>query len=487
MAGRSWTENKIDINCTGSDTINIDDLTEFQGELKERSAGDIEKIIKSIKKHGFSFPFFVWKNDGKNNVLDGHGRLLALKQMAAAGEEIPALPCVYISAKDEAEAKEKLLKLNIQYGHMTADSVAAFLGDIQIDLNDLALPDGVLDLAKIDKENIEKTKSTLREQFLVPPFSVLDTRQGYWQDRKKQWKSIGIKSEVGRDNKMLKHLKENAQKVNDGKENTLSEVSIFDPVLCETMYTWFGKPNGTILDPFAGGSVRGIVASYKQMNYTGFDIRPEQIEANEAQKYICDGNEHPPRWILCDSREMNTRLNDGEQFDMIFSCPPYADLEKYSDLDGDISNKEYPQFLELYRDIIAKACSHLKNNRFAVFVVGEVRNRKSGAYQNFVSDTIKAFEDAGLKYYNEIILVNVAGGKAYTAGHDAKISRKIAKVHQNILCFFKTDEQEETKIHEQVLVFLKGDSKAACKDLGDFVADNCVLPALQDDDGEYLA
>ena len=112
----------IVINCTGSDTIQLHELTEFQGELKERSAGDVEKIIKSIKKHGFSFPFFVWKNDGKNNVLDGHGRLMALQQMAAAGEEIPALPCVYISAKNEAEAKEKLLKLNSQYGHMTADS-----------------------------------------------------------------------------------------------------------------------------------------------------------------------------------------------------------------------------------------------------------------------------------------------------------------------------------------------------------------------------
>ena len=467
----------IEIKCTGSDTIDIDQLTEFQGALKERDAGDVEKIIKSIKKHGFSFPFFVWAHAGENgayinHVFDGHGRLMALKKLRAQGEEIPELPCVYVSAKNEAEAKELLLKLNSQYGHMTADSVAAFLGDIQIDLNDLALPDGVLDLAKIDKENIEKTKSTLREQFLVPPFSVLDTRQGYWQDRKKQWKSIGVNSEEGRNSKMLKPIKgikEFASKMNGGKENTLSEVSIFDPVLCETMYTWFGKPNGTILDPFAGGSVRGIVASYKQMNYTGFDIRPEQIEANEAQKYICDGNEHAPRWFLGDSREMNTKLNDGEQFDMIFSCPPYADLEKYSDLDGDISNKEYPQFLELYRDIIAKACSHLKNNRFAVFVVGEVRNKKSGVYQNFVSDTIKAFEDAGLKYYNEIILVNVAGNKAYTAGHDAKLSRKIAKVHQNILCFFK------------------GDSKAACKDLGDFVADNCVLPALQDDDGEYLA
>ena len=459
----------IEIKCTGSDTIDIDQLTELQGELKERDAGDVEKITKSIKKHGFSFPFFIWAHAGENgayinHVFDRHGRLMALKKLRAQGEEIPELPCVYISAKNEAEAKELLLKLNSTYGHMTAESVAAFLGELKIDFSEIALPDGVLDLAKIDKENIEKTKSTLREQFLVPPFSVLDTRQGYWQDRKKQWKSIGIKSEVGRDNKVMKHLNENASKVNSGAGDTLSEVSIFDPVLCETMYTWFCKPHGSVLDPFAGGSVRGIVASYKQMNYTGFDIRPEQIEANEAQKYICDGNNRPPRWILCDSREMNTKINDGEQFDMIFSCPPYADLEKYSDLDGDISNKEYPQFLELYRDIIAKACSHLKNNRFAVFVVGEVRNRKSGAYQNFVSDTIKAFEDAGLKYYNEIILVNVTGGKAYTAGHDAKLSRKIAKVHQNVLCF------------------LKGDSKAACNDLGNFVADNCVLPALQDDD-----
>ena len=146
----------IVINCTGSDTIQLHELTEFQGELKERSAGDIEKIIKSIKKHGFSFPFFVWKNDGKNNVLDGHGRLLALKQMAAAGEEIPALPCVYISAKDEAEAKEKLLKLNSQYGHMTADSVAAFLGDIKIDFDELALPDGLLDLSAVLQDDDTK-------------------------------------------------------------------------------------------------------------------------------------------------------------------------------------------------------------------------------------------------------------------------------------------------------------------------------------------
>lgn len=165
---------RIEINCTGSDTIQLHELTEFQGELKERSAGDVEKIIKSIKKHGFSFPFFVWKNDGKNNVLDGHGRLMALKQMAAAGEEIPALPCVYISAKDEAEAKEKLLKLNSQYGHMTADSVAAFLGDIKIDFDELALPDGVLDLGKLEPEETKDDD----EAPALKPDEVADSQRG---------------------------------------------------------------------------------------------------------------------------------------------------------------------------------------------------------------------------------------------------------------------------------------------------------------------
>lgn len=165
---------KIEINCTGSDTIQLHELTEFQGELKERSAGDVEKIIKSIKKHGFSFPFFVWKNDGKNNVLDGHGRLKALQQMAAAGEEIPPLPCVYISAKDEAEAKEKLLKLNSQYGHMTAESVAAFLGDIKIDFDELALPDGVLDLGKLEPEETKDDD----EAPALKPDEVADSQRG---------------------------------------------------------------------------------------------------------------------------------------------------------------------------------------------------------------------------------------------------------------------------------------------------------------------
>ncbi len=50
----------------------------------------------------------------------------------------------------------------------------------------------------------EAARATLAEQFIVPPFSVLDARQGYWQDRKRAWLALGIQSEVGRGGNLLK-------------------------------------------------------------------------------------------------------------------------------------------------------------------------------------------------------------------------------------------------------------------------------------------
>ena len=136
----------IRIKCDTTDTLELGQITEFQGGLKVRDNTDYEKIENSIKKHGFSFPFFIWKKGKTNYCLDGHGRIGALQRMVARGETLPPLPVVYIKCKDEAEAKEILLKLNSTYGHMTAESVKEFLGDLQIDLSELALPEGVMEL-----------------------------------------------------------------------------------------------------------------------------------------------------------------------------------------------------------------------------------------------------------------------------------------------------------------------------------------------------
>lgn len=130
---------QIRIECRAIDSLPLDVLEEFQGNLKKRSKADIQKIITSIEKYGFSFPFFVWNGTGHNYVLDGHGRLLALAEMRRRGADLPLFPCVYVEAEDEAEAKQKLLRLNSQYGEMTLDSVMEFMGDLEINGEELSL------------------------------------------------------------------------------------------------------------------------------------------------------------------------------------------------------------------------------------------------------------------------------------------------------------------------------------------------------------
>lgn len=219
-------------------------------------------------------------------------------------------------------------------------------------------------------------------------------------------------------------------------QTTGSGTSIFDPVLTELAYRWFCPPGGWILDPFAGGSVRGIVASFLGRRYVGIDLRSEQIQANEVQaRDICQ--EPLPTWITGDSRNIQT-LCEGLEADMVFSCPPYADLERYSDDPKDISTLSYREFLLAYQEIIASACALLKPNRFAAFVVGDVRG-KDGFYYSFPAHTIEAFEAAGLRLYNDAVLITAVGSLPVRVGKQFRSGRKLGKSHQNFLCFVKGD------------------------------------------------
>lgn len=271
----------------------------------------------------------------------------------------------------------------------------------------------------------------LRDKFIEPPFSVLDTKSGNWQRRKKLWKKLGIKSEIGRD-KNLTFGNLNPNKGDAERFNRIS-TSMFDPALCEVIYHWFCKKGGNILDPFAGGSVRGIVSNYLGYNYTGIELRQEQVDSNREQGLdILDIN-NQPNWYVGDS---NKEL-DGftKKFDLVFSCPPYGNLEKYSDLEDDISNMSYDQFLTIYENIIKKSCDLLVDDGFACFVIGEFRD-KNGNYIGFVADTINAFKKCGMKYYNEGILLNSFGSASMRANGNMK-SKKLVKVHQNVLIFKK--------------------------------------------------
>ena len=411
---------------------------------------------------------------------------------------------------------------------------------------------------------VSVARPSLSDRFIVPPFSVLDARQGYWQERKRAWIAMGIQSELGRgvaitpgdsdammdeslnfyrkQNGLLgeaeqarSHYKANAtpggaplpaarlgddgrtirgdgrgRPMKNGKgpartfgqdlmrgEHTVGEnrltwvagdrprealdetsrkilaagrkmarpphgatvtqnpdgsladrptnngegqsgTSIFDPVLCELAYRWFCPTDGAVLDPFAGGSVRGIVAAKLGRAYTGIDLRPEQIEANQEQaREIVP--ERIPTWIEGDSRYIAT-LAPGA-YDLIFSCPPYADLEVYSDDPRDLSTLDYADFLTAYREIVAASVAMLKADRFACFVVGDIRDKR-GFYRNFVSDTIAAFQDAGALLYNEAVLVTAVGSLPIRVGRQFEACRKLGKTHQNVLVFLKGDARK---------------------------------------------
>jgi hypothetical protein len=233
----------------------------------------------------------------------------------------------------------------------------------------------------------------------------------------------------------------------EGPESYQSGTSIFDPVLCELAYRWFCPPGGLVLDPFAGGSVRGIVAAKLGRRYVGIELRAEQVEANRKQaRAICGPGDPMPVWIVGDSVNLLDLLAEAGitgGADFVFSCPPYADLEVYSDDPRDLSTLAYPQFKDSYARIIAQAMRALKADRFAAFVVGDVRD-KQGRYHGFPWHTIEAFQQTGAALYNEAVLVTAVGSLPVRVRRQFEAGRKLGKTHQNVLTFVKGDPRQAT-------------------------------------------
>jgi hypothetical protein len=283
-------------------------------------------------------------------------------------------------------------------------------------------------------------KNTLFDKFVMPPFSVLDSRAGYWQKRKKQWKEWGeFTEDESRDS--LVFDPEVSKKDGHQKICKVGSLLEFDPVLAELCYKWFVPPKGVILDPFAGGPIRGIVASQLGYRYIGVDLRQEQVDIDykKAQNLKLD-----PFWVVGDSLIEVPKIK--EQVDFVFSCPPYFDLEVYTDDKNDLSNQQsYEEFLRVYISIINESVKKLKDNRFACFVVGDIRD-ENGFYRGFVNDTIDCFRRAGTRLYNEAILVNVVGSVSLRVNRQFGIYRKLGKLHQNVLVFYKGSNCKNIKL-----------------------------------------
>lgn len=422
----------------------------------------VDAVAASIKEFGFKVPIVI---DGDCEIVAGHTRMKAAQKLG-----LTEIPCII--ADDLTPDQIKAFRL--------ADNKTAELAEWDIDLLNLELDDIDLDLSDFGftpTENVAERYTahpTLKEQFIIPPFSVLDARSGDWQKRKKKWLEI-VKSGEGRRAGLLgKGLQDLGEKFS----SSLNGTSIFDPVLTEVLLHWFSPKGGKIIDPFAGGSVRGIVSAFLGREYCGMDLSQAQIDANIAGYEKVAGNTdvfgnplQSPIWICGDSQNIDTAI-EGNDFDMLLTCPPYFDLEQYSDNPADISNMTYDDFLTAYTSILTKSIAKVKHNGFIAVVVGEVRD-DDGIYRNFIGDTIEAVKAAGAQYYNEIILITMLGTLPIRIRRQFEASRKVGNTHQKALIFFKSNGDEKalkdyledftesrivTPMKKSILVFLKGRS-----------------------------
>ena len=280
-------------------------------------------------------------------------------------------------------------------------------------------------------------KRSMSDYFGVAPFSILNSVDGEWQKRKQRWNVlINDKGDARLGVLKAKNNKTNSQ-VDLAIQNLNNGVSILDSVLAELMIKWFTEKGFKTFDPFAGDTVFGFVSAFMNRPFEGIELRKEQAKFNQLQ---CDINNLNAKYI-CDSSENMDKYIKNESKDFIFSCPPYADLEVYSDLEDDLSTLSHEDFFKMYSKILQNTYNKLKNDRFAVIVTSEVRNKK-GEYIQLVGKTINLMVNAGYMFYNDIILVNSCGTLPLRTGKMMNSGRKVGRRHQNVLVFYKGDPKK---------------------------------------------
>lgn len=183
------------------ETWPIDKLIEYARNPRKNDHA-VDRVAAAIREFGFRVPV-VAKSDG--TVVDGHLRLKAAKKLGLT--EVPV-----VLADDMTDLQIKAFRLSVNKMAELAEWDNELLALEFCELQELGFD---LDLTGFDADELEvlagldggegdddapgaAPAGSLADRFMCPPFSVLNAREGWWQERKRYWRSLGIKSEEGR-------------------------------------------------------------------------------------------------------------------------------------------------------------------------------------------------------------------------------------------------------------------------------------------------
>lgn len=411
--------------------LSVDKIKVYPNNAKLHPASQIEQIKKSIQMYGNNDPIAVW---GKDNVIvEGHGRFIALTELGYDEVEV-----IHLDHLTDEQRRQYMLVHNqtTMNSGWDEDLLQIELADIDFDMSEFGFDIDESEFETTQKPNTGEQGSLARD-FVIPPFSVFDTRGGAWLERKKKWREIIKDDATSRGNAKLMSGNISSYEGQGG----MALNSLLDPVLAEILVSWFMPQSGrNVFDTFAGDTVFGFVAAYKGKHFMGIELREEQARYNQES---CAEYELDARYICDDGRNVDKYIGENTQ-DLYFSCPPYFDLEVYSDLPNDASNQgTYEEFYAILDTAFRKSIRCLKDNRFAIVVASDMRG-KDGGYHDFISDIKHTFTSSGMKLYNEIILINSVGSGAFRARNIMR-TRKVVRLHQEVLVFYKGDQGNISK------------------------------------------
>jgi tRNA G10 N-methylase Trm11 len=175
---------------------------------------------------------------------------------------------------------------------------------------------------------------------------------------------------------------------------------------CLMVYELFLRDATHVFDPFAGFGQRAFYAKELGVKYTGYDCSQENID-HAKKEYGVDN-------ILADSLAESPL-----DFDAVYSCPPYWNLEVYEGgkVGGD-KIKTWSGFLSWYESVMAKVVEAMPKGGRICLQVGDWRkNRK---YYDLTFQTEKIFDKLNLTPFDKVVRMG------YTV-----------KVHETLLVYEK--------------------------------------------------
>lgn len=211
--------------------------------------------------------------------------------------------------------------------------------------------------------------------------------------------------------------------------NNENYVSIFNPHLAMMILSAYCPPKARIYDPFAGGGTRGFIAAAMGHRYYGREIRMEEVQRIKAQQKKLG----LPFAISCNDARKPVTVK--HKFDFSYTCPPYYNLEVYSDMPADLSAMgTYDDFLTGIHQTLASTFPAMKAGSLTAWVVGNFRI--GDELKHFNGDLISLARGIGYKLHDEIVWQGASSLAKLRAGNFEK-ARKSVRIHEYIVLLRK--------------------------------------------------